>query len=71
MDVAIVEEAFANGLAGAALEEHVVGQDDGGAAVDLEEAADVLEEVELLVAVVAQKSSRRISWRSFTSSPSC
>lgn len=50
MDVAIVEEAFANGLAGAALEQDIVGQDDGCAAVDLEQAADVLEEVELLVA---------------------
>ena len=54
-----MEEAFTNGFAGAALEEHIVGQDDSGAAVDLEQAADVLEEVELLVAgggpeVVAQ-----------------
>src|ERR1017187_5582645 len=41
------------------LEQHIVGQNDGGAAVDLEQAADVLEEVELFVAggrpeVVAQ-----------------
>ena len=30
VDVAIVEEALANGFAGATLEQHVVGQDDGG-----------------------------------------
>ncbi len=52
-------EAFANGFAGATLEQHIVGQNDGGAAVDREQAADVLEEVELFVAggrpeVVAQ-----------------
>ena len=50
MDIAIVQEAFADGFAGAALEENVVGHNDGGAAVDLQQAADVLEEVELLVA---------------------
>src|ERR1019366_1411195 len=50
MDIAIVEEALADGFAGAALKQDVVGQDDGGASVDLEQAADVLEEVELLVA---------------------
>jgi hypothetical protein len=50
MDVAIVQEAFANCFAGAALEQHIVGQNDGGAAVDPEQAADVLEEVELFVA---------------------
>ena len=45
-----MQEAFANGFAGATFEQHIVGQNDDGAAVDLEQAADVLEEVELLVA---------------------
>ena len=45
-----LEELAADGLAGAALEEHVVGQHDGGAAVDLQHGVDVLQEVELLVA---------------------
>ena len=49
VDVALVEQLAADGLAGAALEEHVVGHDDGGAAVDLEQRLDVLDEVELLV----------------------
>src|ERR1035437_7262476 len=42
VDVAIVEEAFADGFAGAAFKQDVIGQDDGGAAIDLEQAADVL-----------------------------
>jgi hypothetical protein len=58
VDVALGEQLAADGLAGAALEEDVVGDDDGGAAVDLEERLDVLDEVELLVVVDAQKSSR-------------
>ena len=49
VDVALVQELAPHGLAGAALEEHVVGHDDGGAAVDLEQGLDVLDEVELLV----------------------
>jgi hypothetical protein len=49
VDVALGEQLAADRLAGAALEEDVVGDDDGGAAVDLEERLDVLDEVELLV----------------------
>jgi hypothetical protein len=49
VDVALVEQLAADGLAGAALEQDVVGDDDGGAAVDLEQRFDVLDEVELLV----------------------
>jgi hypothetical protein len=56
--VALVQQLAADGLAGPALEEHVVGHDDGGAAVDLEQRLDVLHEVELLVEVVVQKSGR-------------
>ena len=37
------EQLAADRFAGAALEEDVVGQDDGGAAVDLEAGDDVLE----------------------------
>jgi hypothetical protein len=50
MDIAIAQQALADGFSGAAFEQHVVGQDDGGAAVDPEQGADVLEEIELLVA---------------------
>jgi len=42
VNVAIVEQSLADGLSGAAFEEDVVGEDDGGTAVDLEQAADVL-----------------------------
>src|ERR1017187_2066667 len=59
VDIAIVQEAFADGFAGPALKQHVVGQNDSGPPVDLEQTADVLEKVELFVAgggpeVVAQ-----------------
>jgi hypothetical protein len=37
VDVALGEEAAADGFAGAAFEEDVVGDDDGGATVDLEQ----------------------------------
>ena len=47
VNVALVKELPPNGLARATLEEHVVGDDDGGAAVDLQD--DVLDEVQLLV----------------------
>jgi len=50
VDVGLLEQLAADGLARAALEEHVVGQHDGRAAVLLEDGEDVLEEVELLVA---------------------
>jgi hypothetical protein len=50
VDVAPVQEAAADRLPRAALEEDVVGDDDRSAPVDLEEGADVLQEVELLVA---------------------
>src|SRR5712692_4495474 len=47
--IALVEELPPYGLARAALEKHVVGDDDGRAAVDLEQRLHVLDEVELLV----------------------
>lgn len=50
VDVAAFEEFAADGFAGAAFEEDVVGEDDGGATSDGEFADDVLEEVELFVA---------------------
>ena len=50
VDVAALEQFAAHGFAGAAFEEDVVGDDDGGAAVDLEHVDDVLDEVELFVA---------------------
>ena len=62
MDVAGLEELAPEGLAGPALEEDVVGEDDGAAAVYLQQRFDVLQEVELLVSclflVVVQKPSR-------------
>ena len=61
MDVAALEEFAADGFAGTAFEEDVVGEDDGCGAADLEFADDVLEEVELFVRVVAQNSSRSYS----------
>lgn len=52
VQVAFLHEVAADRLAIAVREQHIVGQDDGGArlAVGLEAAIDVLEEVELLVA---------------------
>ena len=44
--------SFGDGFARAALEEHIVGHDDRGPAVDLEQRLDVLHEVELLVTVL-------------------
>ena len=49
MHVEVGEQPAAQRLADAALEEHVVRDDDGGAAVDVEDRRDVLDEVELLV----------------------
>ncbi len=49
MDVALLEEATPDRLARAALEEHVVRDDDGAPAVHGEQGLHVLEEVELLV----------------------
>jgi hypothetical protein len=43
-------QLLAHGLSGAAFEEHVVGKHHGGLSVGFEEGADVLQEVELLVA---------------------
>ena len=48
--VALLEQLAADRLARAAFEKHVVGHDDRGAAVLLQDREDVLEEVELLVA---------------------
>ena len=50
VQVVVGEQFAADGLAGAAFEEDVVGQHDGGATVGLEDRHDVLHEVELLVA---------------------
>ncbi len=49
MDIALVQELAADGLAGAAFEQHVVRHHDRGAAVVLQHRLDVLDEVELLV----------------------
>ena len=48
--VGLLEELAADSFAGSAFEENVVGQDDGGVAVLLQDSENVLEEVELLVA---------------------
>jgi len=45
--------ALAQGFAGAAFKEDVVGHNDGGTAVLLQDGEDVLEEVELFVACAA------------------
>ena len=50
VDIAAFEEFAADGFAGAAFEEHVVGENDSRRTADLELAHDVLEEVELFVA---------------------
>ena len=50
VDVALVQQPPPDRLARAALEQHVVRHHDRGAAVDLQQCLDVLEEVELLVA---------------------
>jgi hypothetical protein len=55
VDVALVEELAADGLAGAALEEDVVGDDDGGAAVDLQDLT-CWTKLSCLLLVVVQKS---------------
>ena len=49
MQIEVREQLAAQRLAGTALEQHVVGQDDRGATVDVEDRHDVLQEVELLV----------------------
>ena len=58
VDVGLLEQGAPDSFAGAAFEEDVVGQHARGAAVLLQDGEDVLEEVELLVLVLAQKSSR-------------
>ena len=50
MHVALVQQLAPDRLARAALEQHVVGHDHRGAAVDRQDRLDVLDEVELLVA---------------------
>ena len=50
MQIEVREELAAQSLSGTALEEHVVGQDNGGASVGVQDRGDVLDEVELLVA---------------------
>jgi hypothetical protein len=47
--IEIVQQAAADRLAGAALEQHIVGHHDGGSAVLGEHGHDVLQEIELLV----------------------
>src|SRR5699024_10584042 len=49
VQVELLEQSAADGLACAALEEHVVWDDHGGPAMYLQQRSDVLEEVELLV----------------------
>ena len=49
VDIALLQQLAADCLACPALKQHVVGHDDGGAAVDLQQGLDVLDEVELLV----------------------
>ena len=49
VQVVVREQPAADRLAGPALEEDVVRQDDGGASADLQEQHDVLEEVQLVV----------------------
>jgi hypothetical protein len=49
VDVGLLEEPSSDRLAGAPFEEHVVGDDDGAAAANVEQGEDVLDEVELLV----------------------
>jgi len=49
MDVAVVQELPADRLAGATLEENVVGDDYASTAVYCEQRLDVLDEIELLV----------------------
>lgn len=49
VDVAALEQFAADGFAGSAFEEDVVGEDDGGGATDFDFADDGLEEVELFV----------------------
>ena len=45
MDIIGGQELAADGLPGAALKEHVVGHHDGGPAIDVQDALDVLEKV--------------------------
>ena len=55
VDVGLFQQFAADGFAGAAFEEDVVGEDDGGASVHLEDGMDVLEKVELFVARAGPK----------------
>ena len=48
--IAFVEQATTNHLACTALEEHVIGHNDGSTTMLLEDAAHMLDEIELLVA---------------------
>jgi hypothetical protein len=49
VEIEIVQQAAADRLAGAALEQHIVGHHDGGSAVLSQHGHDVLQEIELLV----------------------
>ena len=49
VEVGVVQQLLPDGLAGAALEQHVVRHHDRGAAVALEHGPNVLHEIELLV----------------------
>ena len=49
VNVRLLQQLPPHGLARSSLEQHVVGDDDRATAVDLEQALDVLEEVQLLV----------------------
>jgi hypothetical protein len=50
MNVSLLQQLPADGLASASFEENIVWYDDGGPAMLLENGEDVLEEVELFVA---------------------
>ena len=49
VNIELLEQVAANGLPGTALEQHVVGHDDGAPPIDRQQRLDVLQEVQLLV----------------------
>jgi hypothetical protein len=65
--VEVVHDPPAQPLPGAALEEHVVRQDHAGAAVDVEDGGDVLQEVSRTA--TPGPANRFISARSWTAQP--
>ena len=69
MNIRLLEQVASHGLAGAAFEQDVVGNDHGGAPVLFQDREDVLDEVELfvtrrcpeVVAVDGQRLARRLA----------